>query len=525
VKKIFITLAVLLFGIIVNFQNFLISTAQLSIFTLDKGFKLNQIMYSFGERLSMTSQSTYQSQTIDNECSLQIIDKINRLVGLVDRDNISSKIIYEPNVISIASEPIDCARHINFESGTKGFISSRIFSTELIISNLATLINQTYAANEAKNWLLIFQNPAESRATGGLLGFYAVLSVGQMQVELVEFAANDDLPQYYPTQIKQPFEFNDLYGEHASAIWLNDNVSPHFPYAAEVWLEKFARYLQIPLEGVLTIDPIVVARLLEKENIIFYVQDEKIDGKNFVTKTLYEPYIRFEEKDDQRIIYLKELTSNLFSNLPLSELVSISSFSLVNQARVEGRVQVYSDKQYLKNAIIELDLHRNLESDSDSVFITFNNLGENKLDYFLNAEALACTDPDNPDISRHFISVSSNLESDRYLPGYMNRRGDVLLGDYKRNSNRLLIGVYGSKYSQISNLSYLKDNQILSNFQSEKTGRELGRPAVLIPVEVEPGNQPINIEFEIQHKNKFSQSVVITPLTQQSIVRSKFQCD
>lgn len=524
-KKIVISLSILLFGIIINFQNFFLSTVQLSIFTLEKGFKLNQIMHSFGESLSLTSQSSYQSQTQVNECSLEILDKIHRLADSVDRENISSKLIYEPSVLGIATESIDCAKDLSFESVENRFISSRIFTTELIISNLANLIDQTYAAKESKNWLLVFQNPAESRATGGLLGFYAVLSIGQVQIELVEFAANDDLPQYYPTQIELPSDFNELYGENASAIWLNDNVSPHFPYAAEVWLDKFSRYLQMPLEGVLTIDPIVVARLLKKENINFYVQDEKIDGNNFVTKTLYDPYIRFEEKDDQRIIYLKDLTSNLLSNLPLSELISISSFGLVNEARREGRVQVYSDKQALKNAIIELDLHRNLQSDTESVFITFNNLGENKLDYFLNAEALTCTDPKNTNISRHFISVSSKLEPDRYLPGYMNRRGDVLLGDYTRNSNRLLIGVYGSKDSQISKLNYIKDDQVLSNFQSEKKGRELGRPAVLIPVEVQPGNQPVNIEFEIQHKNKFSQSVLVTPLTQESVVRSKFQCE
>ena len=137
---------------------------------------------------------------------------------------------------------------------------------------------------------------------------------------------------------------------------------------------------------------------------------------------------------------------------------------------------------------------------------------------------MSCTDRENPRISQHLISIKSEVEPDRYLPGYMNRRGDIVLGEQINNSNRLLVGIYGSNASKINDLRYQSDNSVITTFQKSIEGTELNRPVTLVPIEVPAGNKAINLRFEIEHDQDFSQDMKITPLKNPHLVKSKAQC-
>ena len=512
--KIFlISFLVLSLGILLNFEQVLIRSAQAGLALFAQSIKLEQF-FEEPEPISLRMQQ--------NGCLLLTLEKIQHSLGVVaDADN-KGGALKSDEFINIVSEKNGCTEDA---AVSKSKLSrSQIFTLDNLLTNLAFSYKQTIKDPEPKKWLIIFQNPAESRATGGLLGFYAIADVGNDEIIIADFKPNDDLPTFYPTNISHPEDYKNLYGESASSIWLNDNISPHFPYAAEVWLDKFSRVLGHEIAGVVTIDPIVVERYMDKENISFVVNDEKISGKNFVDMTLYEAYIRFDERDAERIEFLSEITKNLFKNISFNDLISPSNFFLFRTARDEGRVQVYAKDLNLRRTFLDLGLFRDLSENQESVFITFNNLGENKLDYFIKTELLSCTDRENPRISQHLISIKSDVEPDRYLPGYMNRRGDIVLGEQINNSNRLLVGIYGSNKSKINDLRYQSDNSVITTFQKSIEGTELNRPVTLVPIEVPPGNKTINLRFEIEHDQDFSRDMKITPLKNPHLVKSKAQC-
>jgi hypothetical protein len=499
--------------IILNFEATVVRSAQVGLVLIAQSVKIEQ---------SFEVASSNSPDRKQNDCLLLTLGKFQKALRIVAETNNKGNALKSDDFINIASEKIGCAEEA---AVSKSKLSrSQIFTLDNLLTKLAFSYKQTIKDPEPKKWLIIFQNPAESRATGGLLGFYAIADVGNDEIIIADFKPNDDLPTFYPTNISHPEDYKNLYGESASSIWLNDNISPHFPYAADVWIDKFSRYLGYEIEGVITIDPIVVARYMKKKNVSFMVNNEKISGRNFVDMTLYEAYIRFDERDNERIEFLSEITKSLFENISFNDLISPSTFLLLNTARDEGRVQIYAKDPNLRKALFNLKLFRDLSDNQEAVFITFNNLGENKLDYFIKTELLSCTDRENPRISQHLISIKSEVEPDRYLPGYMNRRGDIVLGEQINNSNRLLVGIYGSNASKINDLRYQSDNSVITTFQKSIEGTELNRPVTLVPIEVPAGNKAINLRFEIEHDQDFSQDMKITPLKNPHLVKSKAQC-
>ena len=335
--------------IILNFEATVVRSAQVGLVLIAQSVKIEQ---------SFEVASSNSPDRKQNDCLLLTLGKFQKALRIVAETNNKGNALKSDDFINIASEKIGCAEEA---AVSKSKLSrSQIFTLDNLLTKLAFSYKQTIKDPEPKKWLIIFQNPAESRATGGLLGFYAIADVGNDEIIIADFKPNDDLPTFYPTNISHPEDYKNLYGESASSIWLNDNISPHFPYAADVWIDKFSRYLGYEIEGVITIDPIVVARYMKKKNVSFMVNNEKISGRNFVDMTLYEAYIRFDERDNERIEFLSEITKSLFENISFNDLISPSTFLLLNTARDEGRVQIYAKDPNLRKALFNLKLFRDL---------------------------------------------------------------------------------------------------------------------------------------------------------------------
>ena len=92
-------------------------------------------------------------------------------------------------------------------------------------------------ADEPKKYLIAFQNSAEARGTGGILGAYAVIELKKGSLKVIETGSNEPLygSSLEKIPIDVPDEYKRLYGENP-AILQNSNLSPHFPYGAEIWL-------------------------------------------------------------------------------------------------------------------------------------------------------------------------------------------------------------------------------------------------------------------------------------------------
>ncbi len=88
-----------------------------------------------------------------------------------------------------------------------------------------------------KLYLIAFQNSAEARGTGGILGAYAIIEFNKGSIKVIKTGSNEPLygSSLEKIPIDVPNEYRKLYGENP-AILQNSNLSPHFPYGAKFGL-------------------------------------------------------------------------------------------------------------------------------------------------------------------------------------------------------------------------------------------------------------------------------------------------
>src|SRR5262249_21523818 len=132
----------------------------------------------------------------------------------------------------------------------------------------ARLAPAIFGANGDRYYLLVVQNNAESRATGGFIGSYALITAhdGKLNVgDIIRTKTWDDtIAQRAQVPYRAPVDYTRRYAQYNPQTTLqNVNLSPDFPSVAQV-LETLAPQAGLPqVDGVLSVDPAGLAALLQ----------------------------------------------------------------------------------------------------------------------------------------------------------------------------------------------------------------------------------------------------------------------
>ncbi|MCX6396915.1 MAG: DUF4012 domain-containing protein [Propionibacteriales bacterium] len=132
-----------------------------------------------------------------------------------------------------------------------------------------------------RTYLLMVQNPAELRSTGGLPGSVAILKAVNGQLAMTDqFSAADVKPTATPV-LKLDDETRRMYGESPAEDFRDINFTPDFPTAAQAAVALVKEKLGLgDIDGVVSVDPIVLTGLLRATGPV----DVKVrdDGGNLV---------------------------------------------------------------------------------------------------------------------------------------------------------------------------------------------------------------------------------------------------
>lgn len=135
-----------------------------------------------------------------------------------------------------------------------------------IMNSLAAageLIPGMLGKDEPRSYLLLIQNSAETRATGGIPGALAVITADGGGVTLESQDSATGLGMFVPA-LEVDSQQEDIYTARLGTHMQNVNLTPHFPTAAataqQMWEQ---RHPQQPIDGVIALDTMVLAHLLE----------------------------------------------------------------------------------------------------------------------------------------------------------------------------------------------------------------------------------------------------------------------
>ncbi len=176
-------------------------------------------------------------------------------------------------------------------------------STTVTSATAARLLPGMLGADGERRWFVVFQNTAEARGTGGLLGAYMTLVAKDGKITVEKSGEHGSLPAFtsVPEGVSQ--EFYDQYsGVGGTDLWVNANLSPDFPEAASVWASMWKAGTGETVNGVIALDPKALAGILAATGPVEVSGVGKVDASNLEELVLRRQYVMEPDPDKRKQI-------------------------------------------------------------------------------------------------------------------------------------------------------------------------------------------------------------------------------
>jgi len=329
----------------------------------------------------------------------------------------------------------------------KDALDSLATTTDAILEH-STSLQDFLGFNGKRRYLVMLQNPAEARGSGGLFSAFLILELTDAKPVIVEANSRKVLDELrIPTKGILDKKNTALWGK-AQSKWASFNVSADFPHVARLAQAGMAAR-GTPVDGVIAIDPGAVGAVLAGTGAVEHdkVTIDATSAEAFFTKGIYALYPSFSdvEAKDELTLGLLYATMDSVLNRPLDLAALATSLP---EAVADGHVKIWSADTDESSWLDQLGASGSLESaDPETLAIAFNNGVGGKIDAYVSAAANLtpglCVDPefDLPGYRLNTLDLQVTNDAPADLPDYVDFRLDD--GPRTPGSTRTLIHVYG----------------------------------------------------------------------------------
>ena len=342
-------------------------------------------------------------------------------------------------------------------------------------------------ADKPRRYLISFQNSAEARGTGGILGAYALIELGKGNLNILQTGSNASLYGISLTEIPitMPAEFLKLYGKNP-AILQNSNLSPHFPYGAQIWMGLWKKKYGEQLDGVIAVDPTALSYVLSATGEITLKSGEKITSENVVEETLKNAYERYEKDNAARKQYLVDIMNATAAKLTKGEYSKIKMAKALRDGIKANRILIYSTNKDAQEKLAEVKLGGELNLDANNEYRTvIQNIDASKLDYYLDRsveiESKSCEKDRQTQVR---IRVTNTLKTGVGLSPYVLTRADKgKPASLVTGAHRFKVFIYGPTNAKLVSVSRENRTADLGGASVERK-----RPIYVADVDLAPGD-------------------------------------
>jgi hypothetical protein len=335
-------------------------------------------------------------------------------------------------------------------------------------------------------YLVAIQNSAEARGTGGILGAYAIVEFYKGSVKVIKTGSNEPL---YGTSLKKipvdvPVEFLNLYGNNP-AIIQNSNLSPHFPYGAEIWLGLWKEEFGEDLDGVIAVDPTALSYVLRATGPITLADGEQITSQNVVAETLEVAYKRYENDNKARKQHLVDIMDAVSAKLNSGGYSKVKMAQALRDGIIANRILVYSANQDVQAKLSKVRLGGYMSLGRNNEFrAVIQNIDAGKLDYYLDRsveiKSQSCERVRETQVK---VRVTNTLKNASGLSAYVLTRADKGKPEsLVPGSHRFKVFIYGPVGAEVVSVS--RENRT-ANLGGASTERK--RPIYVVDVDLVPG--------------------------------------
>ncbi|MGC5052269.1 DUF4012 domain-containing protein [Micromonospora sp. DT48] len=330
----------------------------------------------------------------------------------------------------------------------------------------------------ARTYLLVSQNSAELRATGGMFGAYAVIEANKGRVKMGAQGSSSSFGRF-TDPLKVPAEVRALWGELPGIYPADVNLSPHFPTAASLYREMYRRHSGETVDGVLAVDPVVLSYLLKATGPVRTPGGVALSAENAVQTLLSDAYQRMSPKEQDT--FFAAAAAAVFDTLFARNVHPNGLLSAFDRSIRERRILFWSARPEEQRTFDDSRMAGTLpEKDTVPTVGVFLNDGSGaKLGYYLRQSADLTVGDCHAD-GRRELNLRVTLRSTAPASGLsesvlgLGRAGDPYTA-------RTLVSVYAPTGGAVL------DTRLDGAETSVGNGTERRRQVAVVNVEIGPG--------------------------------------
>jgi hypothetical protein len=355
-------------------------------------------------------------------------------------------------------------------------------SANLVVRILPTMLG----ADGPKRYFLAFQNEAESRGTGGLPGAFAIIEANHGKVAFTHMESDTILKDIATTVNFGP-AYNHLYGAATpTSFYVNSNISPHFPYAAQIWASMWNTHSAEKVDGVIALDPTALGYLLAVTGPATLPDNTQITGANAVALTQSTSYAKFPGLSDavnaQRKAYLLQVASAASKKILDARGEPLALLQAAGTAAGERRLLVWSADPAVESVLAQTSVSGVIPTTTAPyIGLSVVNAGGSKLDYYLDRSLTWTRTGCGPTrASTVSITLTNNAPAAGLAP-YVTARVDTHAYPVKVGDNRLEVSYFATQGARLQSVTL--DGRPGTGL----IGSERGHPVYTVDVELPRG--------------------------------------
>lgn len=343
----------------------------------------------------------------------------------------------------------------------------------------------------SREYLLVFQNNATIRATGGTPSLAALLTVTDGRIRMRRQADPQEFgPSEQPVLALSRTE-RKVYGERLGANFLDANLTPDFPRAAALMGARWEQVFDDDLDGVFSVDPVAMSYILGVTGPVV-AEGVTLDGGNVVDELLHRAYLRNPAPQDQDAFY-RGVSRALFNRVTAGVDDPEGLIKALVRGVDEDRIYVHSFESAEQEVLQGTAVAGALVTDAaqpPQVGVYLNDASGAKMSYYLRhrveVEATSC------EHEVQALSGSARLLSDApadvgTLPDYVTGAGGA---GAEAGAQRVVVRLYGPVDGDVSRVKL--DGRPVD----ARPVSQAGRSVVTVPVSLQPG-VPMEVTWQM----------------------------
>ncbi|QNN53946.1 DUF4012 domain-containing protein [Nocardioides mesophilus] len=203
------------------------------------------------------------------------------------------------------------------------------------------LLPPMLGAEGRRDYLMLFQNNAEVRATGGIPGAFAVVTADHGRITLGKQGDAATIGRFEEPPIPLTGDEVQLFGENLGRYPQDVNFTPDFPRSAQLIRAMWNERHGLQVDGVLSTDPVALSYLLRGTGPVPLAGGRTLTADNAVSLLLSDVYAEIKDPTRQNIFFAS-VARNVFEAVTSGQGEPQAVLDALAQGGDERRLLVWS---------------------------------------------------------------------------------------------------------------------------------------------------------------------------------------